>query len=118
MVSLKVKVENVERLRGKLRAIGRDVDAAVGEAVAEGAQLVARDAKQAGNALADDIVAVADADGFGARVEARSARAKELEFGSTGSAARPFLQPALERNRNAITRIVSRKLRDALRKSR
>ncbi len=45
---------------------------------------------------------VADAKGLTAYVEARSTYAVHLEFGTRAMAARPFLHPAVERNRERI----------------
>lgn len=37
-----------------------------------------------------------------------------VEYGTSKMAARPFLQPALERNKNEVTAIIAEKLKEAL----
>lgn len=54
--------------------------------------------------LAALITHVIDLDGLGAQVEAQADYAIHLEFGTVQMSARPFLFPALERNKRKIKR--------------
>lgn len=52
--------------------------------------------------LVNNIHLVIDNDGLGADVESRAEYSVHLEFGTSKMGARPFLQPALEENKNKI----------------
>lgn len=58
--------------------------------------------------LASNIHIVIDNDGLGVDVESRAEYSEQLEFGTSKMAARPFMQPALEENRQKIIRLFAR----------
>jgi len=64
--------------------------------------------------LVNNIHLVIDSDGLGANVESRADYSEALEFGTSKMRARPFLQPALEENkqkiRNLFTKLKARKI--------
>ncbi|GAB6170937.1 HK97 gp10 family phage protein [Paradesulfitobacterium aromaticivorans] len=47
-------------------------------------------------------------------VRAKAPHAHLVEFGTSRAAAHPFLQPALEKNKQEVTEIIKTKLREAL----
>ena len=55
--------------------------------------------------LADNIFINIDNDKLGVSVESRADYSKALEFGTSKMGARPFMQPALEENKNKINRL-------------
>ena len=55
--------------------------------------------------LARNIYVKIDNDRLGVSVESRAKYSENLEFGTSKMAARPFMQPALEENRNKIKRL-------------
>lgn len=84
---------------------------------------VSHQASAAGEAPATDtgylvgnINLVMDADGLGCSVDSRADYSSHLEFGTRKMAARPFLQPALEQNKNSIQYQVWKATKDALKK--
>ena len=58
--------------------------------------------------LASNIHLVIDEDGLGADVESRAEYSEFLEFGTSKMRERPFLQPALEANRERIIKMFAR----------
>lgn len=63
--------------------------------------------------LLDQITHVLDADGFGANVESRAAYSRPLEFGTVNMGARPFLHPALEKNKAKIKKVIGEAIKRA-----
>ena len=55
--------------------------------------------------LVKNIALKIDTDGLGVSVESRADYSLALEFGTSKMAARPFMQPALESNRNKIRQL-------------
>jgi HK97 gp10 family phage protein len=58
--------------------------------------------------LAQNIFVNLDNDKLGGSVESRADYSEALEYGTSKMAARPFMQPALEENRNKIERLFSK----------
>ena len=61
--------------------------------------------------LVNNIGLKIDSDGLGASVESRADYSVFLEFGTSKMAARPFMQPALESNRNKIRQLEKRMIK-------
>lgn len=68
--------------------------------------------------LASSVHIRIDEDGMGANVDARAKHAIPLEFGTTKMAARPFLFPAFEMNRQRIQKAVKDAIMNALKRRR
>lgn len=66
--------------------------------------------------LVSNINLVMDADGLGCVVDSRADYSSHLEFGTSKMAARPFLQPALEMNKQKISYQVWKATKEALKK--
>ena len=66
--------------------------------------------------LVSNINLVMDTDGLGCSVDSRADYSSFLEFGTSKMSARPFLQPALEQNKNSIQYQVWKATKDALKK--
>ena len=64
--------------------------------------------------LANNIHLVLDGDSMGADVESRADYSAALEFGTRNMAARPFLQPALEKGRAKYKRLFSNAVKDGI----
>ena len=61
--------------------------------------------------LVNNIALKIDTDGLGVSVESRADYSLALEFGTSKMAARPFMQPALESNRNKIRQLEKRMIK-------
>jgi HK97 gp10 family phage protein len=146
-VTATAKLEGLDRLKRKLRALDANAKNPVRQAIAAGALAVEREAKtsvQRGTRtgrvyfrgtrkhqasapgeppksdtgyLAAHITTVVDLDGLGASVESQAAYAKALEFGTTKMAARPYLFPAFEKLKTKIKQRVGDAVAQALKKA-
>lgn len=144
MAAVKASWKGMARLKEKLRRLPLEVQNDVKPALKDGAQIVADDvarsmretktgrvykrkgrvyqASAAGQAPAVfsgrliGSIKIEDATGNrpGVRLRITGAQAMALEFGSTRSAARPFLFPAVKRNRPKINTEIKRQVKASL----
>jgi HK97 gp10 family phage protein len=145
-VSVIAKVQGLDRLKAKLRALPTDAKKPVRDAINASALAVEREAKttvQRGQRsgiiykrgrrthqasapgepaksdtgyLASHITTVLDMDGLGANVESQAEYSKHLEFGTSKMAARPFLFPSFERLKPKIKERIAQALNAAFKK--
>lgn len=146
-ISANVSSSDAKRVAAHLDRLLKDVEARVGEALAEGALLVAATARntiQSGNRggrlyqrhgiahiasapgeppaeqsgqLSDSINVEQDDQQTAHHVTVGAPYAAALEFGSVHLLPRPFLRPALEINRDRIKRLVLDAAQDAIDKA-
>lgn len=140
MAAVKASWRGMARLKEKLRRLPLEVQNDVKPALKDGAQIVADDvarsmretktgrvykrkgrvyqASAAGQAPAVFsgrlIGSIKIEDATGVRLRITGAQAIALEFGSTRSAARPFLFPAVKRNRPKINTEIKRQVKASL----
>lgn len=107
------RVRGVNKLRRTLKRMGPEATAEVREALADGAEKILQSAKDrvpvdTGN-LQQLLSAKSSGDGMSARIGLRGKRANRrafygrfIEFGTKIRAARPFLVPAFEQNKDGI----------------
>lgn len=142
----RVNVKVVRSRASKLKGLGNDVVSQVKKAIRIGGTTVRNDAilsiaqgsksgrvynrggvshraSAAGEAPASDtgylvsnINLVMDGDGLGCTVDSRADYSSHLEFGTSQMSARPFLQPALEANKQKISYQVWKATKEALKK--
>ena len=93
----------------------RKLHRAVFAALQQGGERIAADARanvsRDTGELAGSISVEADPASLSVRVTASAPHAADVEFGNSRREERPFLRPALERNRAGITRDVARAAR-------
>lgn len=63
--------------------------------------------------LANNILFQIDTDGLAGSVDSRAGYSSYLEFGTRTLAARPFMQPALEQNKNKIKAMIASEIKKA-----
>ncbi len=66
--------------------------------------------------LRQGIIVVMDADGMGASVISRAKYSAALEFGTIDMAPRPFMGPAYDKNKDAVSKLISDAVAAALEK--
>jgi HK97 gp10 family phage protein len=114
-----IRIRGMEELQRKLRKLGADVSAEMGNALAAGAEIVKNDARmrvpvRTGN-LRDSI----DMEQVSSN-EIHVGPGKEgwygqfIELGKKGYAAHPFMRPAIDERRSKVVKAVKDRLKKAI----
>ncbi|MGO1080277.1 HK97-gp10 family putative phage morphogenesis protein [Inquilinus sp. CA228] len=109
-------VTGVDRIGARLARLGRGVRARVGRALQQAGALVAEEARarlaaESPDAAAEAAIAVIRRGDQAAEVVVTLPGAEAREFGTSRSAAKPFLRPAVEAKRAEASGLVARAVR-------
>lgn len=112
-IELDIEVEGADEAAATLREIGDNLQANIGEALRQAAELIVSEAQA--NAPVDtghlrDSIEVTEESDDSVTVVAGAEYAAYVEYGTSKMAAQPFFEPAIESVRSEIERMI----RDAL----